>query len=171
MVEPLPVQPPFGASAAGVRALTISLAAEGSRPVTSTSPKRVSDDQIVLWLVEAGDLVSMRIRRYVLLPVTDDTALIAGSLTQTMVVASARHLVHLYAAALLMDVSLPERSGQLRGESGRGAGAPFMDRFWKLLDQLEADVNTALIPSAVDPAGGGASYRFPPSPLPRGIGF
>lgn len=170
MTEPGPV-PPFDSTVAGARQYVVSLAAEGQRVAGPTTAKRTPDSTVASWLVEASGLVALRIRAYVALPATVDVAAFPGQLTQDQVVATARHLVQLYAAALILDVNLPERSAQMRAESGRGPGAPLMDRFYKLLDDLDAAIAGATTPDQLNVADAGAAVSAPPSRFPAGMGF
>lgn len=163
---------PFGATVAGVRALALSLSAEGQRPAVAGGARRTSDDTVANWVRQAAGVVALKIRRYTLLPLTQDDVLIEGALTQESVLAVACHLVELYAGALLMDTNLPERSAQMRAESGRGPGAPLMDRFYKLLEELGSTVEVATEPGDTDvTGGGGAAFVMPASLFPPGMGF
>lgn len=162
---------PFNSTVAGARRYVVSISAEGQRPAGWTAPKRTSDDTVAEWLIEAGALVQLRIRAYVALPATPADVQITGQLTQDQVIATARHLVELYAAALILDVNLPERSSQMRGESGRGPGAPLMDRFYKLLADLDAAIDAATQPDQLNVADAGAAVCAPPPRFPAGMGF
>lgn len=170
MTSPDPALP-FSSTVAGVRQYVVTLSAEGQRPAGPTSAKRTPDETVQDWLIEAGAIVALRIRAYIALPATAEAVLIVGQLTQDQVIATARHLVQLYAAALILDVNLPERSSQMRGESGRGPGAPLMDRFYKLLDDLDAAVAAATTPDQLNLADAGAAIVAPASRFPAGMGF
>ena len=151
-----------------VRAMAIDSAAEGVR--IGQRAARVSDATLEQWIAQATGIVRSRARRILLLPATP-VADKPWVLTQGRVEAEVIHLVELYAASLLMDVIHPERA-----RTGDSPGAPLMDRFTKLLDQLVVLVDGAIGDGDGGEAGGPvadpmpAAY-FPPPLLSRTQGF
>jgi hypothetical protein len=151
--------PPYGATVPGVRALVLDVAAEGLRPNNRAS--RTPDPQVEEWIDNAGAIVDLRLARLALLPVdTTDPGWVAGDVTQAAVELQARHLVELYAASLVADVTHPERA-----LNGKGFGAVLMARFTADLAALAKDVDDAVERQTAD---GGSAIN---APRPLGYGL
>lgn len=161
---PTAVPLPWGAAVGHVRALARDVAAEGTR-IGQTAP-RVDDATVARWIGEGAARVAARVPAWsLLLPESDPYA--AGKLTREAFSTLAASLAELWAAALLADVTHPERV-----QSGKGYGEALLKRFAAGLDELRADVDTAL----PGPQGGagptpGAAAVFPPPRIRMGMGF
>lgn len=123
---------PFGTTVLGVRALVLDVAAAGQR--LGAREERVSDDQVREWLDEAGARVALRVAGWEQLPRT----------IHVRVEQVARHLTHLYAAALLWDATHPERGGVGGGGTGTRLSDSLMARYTEGLTDLDRFVRRAL---------------------------
>lgn len=161
--------PPYGAAVPGARALALDVAAEGQRP--GNRAPRVSDETVTTWLEQGGAIVAGALTAVGGLPATPGEAK-PGQLDQETVGKLAGHLVELYAAGLLADVTHPERV-----RDGRGYGQALTDRFDRERDRLADSIDASLKvgadqdPDAPGYQGGGAEAVFPPALLTRTIGF
>lgn len=164
--------PLYGATVPAARRLALDVAAEGQR-VGQAAP-RVSDADVLTWLMDGAARVSLRIGRAVRLPLTVDLVPAGtGLLDQVTVETLARHLVELYAAALLADVTHPERV-----RADKGYGQVLQARFEAGLKDLVAAVDAAA-DRAADVAPGepgnqsdvGADAYFPPPTFTKTTGF
>ncbi len=142
---------PFGASAEGVRDLVLDVAVEGQRVASRT--QRVGDAQIETWLDEAAARVNLRVAGYE----------VAGSAFEEHVEILARHLVQLYAAALMWDATHPERGGGMGGGGGRLSDS-LMLRYREGADELAAFLGRVL------GGGAGGSDLPPPAGVQREVG-
>lgn len=158
--------PPYGAEASAVRKLALDVAAEGARP--GQRAPRVSDHDVESWIRQGGQRVAVRISRAALLPRTPALAL-GGQLDQETVEGMARHLVELYAAALLADVTHPERA---RGDNGYGQllQKRFDDGLKDLAYGIEAGISIVVAPD-VAVGDRGPMGVFPPPGFRRDTGF
>lgn len=123
---------PFGSSRAGARALVLDVSAAGTR--LGAVEERVTDGTLDAWLDEGGARVALRILGYEALP----TAAVER------VESLARHLTHLYAAALVWDATHPERGGMGGGGSGTRLSDSLMARFDAGLTDLAGYVTGVL---------------------------
>lgn len=160
---------PWGASVVGVRALAIDVAAEGRRP--GQLAPRISDATVAGWIASGAAYIGARTALIAQLPATRE----AGS-TWLLVATEAnelrRHLVQLYAAALLLDITHPT------GLNGRAAGAPLREQMKLELTDLRSDVDAAISSHEDDTDPGtagvqteGAGGYFPPATITTRTGF
>lgn len=149
---------PFGASPPGVRALVLDVAAEGTR-VSARGPARVSDETLATWIDEGAARVEARLFGY--------TTLLGADLVPYVEV-EARALTQLYAAALLWDVSHPERTGA-KGTLGDALAVRFETGLADLVAWYDVERAVAEARGAEDPDlnlpplqdGLGAAANFP----------
>jgi hypothetical protein len=145
---------PFGASAAGVRALVLDAAAnDGVTRIGTARPPRVSDTQIEQWLEEGGTRILFQITGYESLP----------PVLLDQVETLARGLLHSYAASFLADATHPEKAGG----AGR-LGDSYWQRYQTGLTELAAFVQLEIekLRLVESPEVGatdfGAGHSFPP---------
>lgn len=154
------ISPPYGATPPDVRNIVMDVAAEGLR-LNQRAP-RASDEVVEGWIVQAGAVVALRLARLALLPAdsTDvDGGYEVGVPTQVSIEPFARHLVELYAASLLADVTHPEVA-----QNGRGFGDVLMRRYEAAATSLATQIDVA-VERLGTLTGADASF-----PQPFGIG-
>lgn len=140
---------PFGATATNVRDLVQDVGVEGTRVGAARLP-RIGNVVIERWMEEAAARVNLRVAGY-------EQAL-AGTPYVEQVETTGRHLVELYAAALLWDATHPERGGMGGGGTGTRLSDSLMARFGTVLEELAGFLDRVL---GNDAAGDGDGSGVP----------